>query len=75
MHLIFIQKNLEIFAFLVILTHLNDMINFMNNQCLSNPIKGPTCFKSVNGAMIDLFLTTTKYLFQKTNSFETGISD
>ena len=53
----------------------NDMINFMSNQCLSNLIKGPTCFKSANGSMIDLFLTTNKYLFQKTNSFETGISD
>ena len=53
----------------------NPMINFMSNQCLSNLIKGPTCFKSVNGSTIDLFLTTNKYLFQKTNSFETGIRD
>ena len=53
----------------------NDMINFMNNQRLSNLNKGPTCFKSANGSMIDLFLTTNKYLFQKTNSFEVGISD
>ena len=52
-----------------------DMINFMSNQCLSNLIKGPTCFKSANGSMIDLFLRTNKYLFQKTNSFETGNSD
>ena len=47
----------------------------MSNQRLSNLIKGPTCFKSVNRSTIDLFLTTNKYLFQKTNSFETGISD
>ena len=53
----------------------NHMINFMSNKCLSNLIKGPTCFKSVNGSTINLFLTTNKYLFQKTNSFETGISD
>ena len=53
----------------------NHMINFMNNQCLPNLIKGPSYFKSVNGSTIDLFLTTNKYLFQKTNSFETGISD
>ena len=53
----------------------NHMINFMSNQCLSNLIKGPTCFKSANGSTIDLFLTINKYLFQKTNSFETGISD
>ena len=47
----------------------------MSNQCLSNLIKSPACFKSVNRSTIDLFLTTNKYLFQKTNSFETGISD
>ena len=29
----------------------------------------------MNGSTIDLFLTTNKYLFEKTNSFETGISD
>ena len=48
----------------------NDMINFMK---LSNLIltKGPTCFKSANGSMINLLLTTNKYLFQKTNSFKT----
>ena len=27
------------------------------------------------GSVIDLFLTRNKYLFQKTNSLETGISD
>ena len=53
----------------------NHMINFMSNQCLSNLIKGKTCFKSLNRSTIDLFLTTNKYLFQKTNSFETGIND
>ena len=53
----------------------NDMINFRSNQCLSNLIIGPTCFKSANGSTIDLILRTNKYLFQKTNSFETGISD
>ena len=53
----------------------NDMINFMSNQCLSNLIKGPICFNSADGSMINIFLTTNKYLLQKTNSFETGISD
>ena len=53
----------------------NDMINFMSNKCLSNLIKGPTCFKSASRSMTDLFLATNKYLFQKTNSFETVISD
>ena len=47
----------------------------MSNQCLSNLIKDPTCFKSADRSMIDLLLTMNKYLFQKTNSFETGISD
>ena len=47
----------------------------MNNQYLSNLIKDPTCFTSANGYTIDLFLMTNKHLFQKTNSFETGISD
>ena len=49
----------------------------MNNQCLSNLIKGPAYFQSANGSMIDLFLTTIKHLFQKqkANSFEVGISD
>ena len=36
--------------------------------------KGPTCFKSASGSMIDLFLTTNKCLFQKTNTFKTAIS-
>ena len=47
----------------------NDVINFMNNQCLLNLIKGPGCFKSANGSMMDLFLTTNKYLFQKNKLF------
>ena len=52
------------------------MINFMSNQCFSNLIKGPTTrFGSANGSTIDLFLSTNKYLFKKTNSFETGITD
>ena len=41
---------------------------------MSKLIRGPTCFKSANGPVIDLFVTTMKYLFQKTN-FETGIRD
>ena len=45
----------------------NRMINFVSNQSFSNLIKSPTCFKSENGSMIDVFLTTNKYLFQKTN--------
>ena len=51
------------------------MIKFMNNQYLPNLIEGPTQLMSANGSMIYLLLTTNKYLFQKTNCFETGISD
>ena len=42
---------------------------------MSKLIRGPTCFESANGPVIDLFVTTKKYLFQKTNFFETGIRD
>ena len=38
-------------------------------------IKNPTCFKSSNGSAIDLILTNNSYLYQKSQSFETGISD
>ena len=68
-------ENIYIFGDFNAIPENNDMLNFMSNQCLSNLVKGPTCFKSANGSMIDLFLTTNKYLFQKTNSFETGTSD
>ena len=37
-------------------------------------IKNPTCFKSSNGSAIDLILTNNSYLYQKSQSFETGIS-
>ena len=47
----------------------------MNNQCFSNLIKSPACFKSAIGSIFHLFLTTDKYLSKKTNSFQTCISD
>ena len=52
-----------------------DMSPLMNGHKLFNVIKEPTCFKSVNGRCIDLFLTNKKYSFQHTQTFETGISD
>ena len=38
-------KNICIFGDFNLTLENNDMINFMSNQCLSNLIKGPTCFK------------------------------
>ena len=38
-------------------------------------IKQPTCYKSSRGKCIDLILTNKNMSFQKSNSFETGISD
>ena len=38
-------------------------------------IESPTCFKSIEGSCIDLILTNKKSYFQKSNTFETGISD
>ena len=58
-------KNICIFGDFNAILENNDMINFISNQCLSNLIKGPTCFKSANESTIDLFLTTNKYLSQK----------
>lgn len=51
------------------------MINFMSNFNLYNLIKRPTCYKSTEGRCIDLILTNKNRSFQKSNSYETGISD
>ena len=48
---------------------------FFENQNLKSMIKNPTCSKSSNGSAIDSILTNYSYLFQKSQSFETGISD
>ena len=48
---------------------------FMAGHCLSSLINQPTCFKSVDGRCIDLILTNKKHSFQKSQSFETGVSD
>ena len=37
--------------------------------------KNTTYFKSLNGATIDVILTDNSYLYQKSQSFEAGISD
>ncbi|XP_057296156.1 uncharacterized protein LOC130625097 [Hydractinia symbiolongicarpus] len=57
-----------------VFTH-NDMSKFMEHLNLSSLIKTPTCFKSDDGRCIDLILTNKNRCFQKSGSFETGVSD
>ena len=52
-----------------------EISSFMADYCLYSLINTPTCFKSVNGRCIDLILTNKKHSFQKSQSFETGVSD
>ena len=47
----------------------------LENQNLKSIIKNPTCFKSSNVLATDLILTNNSYLYQKSQSFETGASD
>ena len=60
-------ENICIFSNFNVIPEKNDMISFISYDQFY--------FKSANGSMIDLFLSTNKYLFQKANSFETGITD
>ena len=53
-------------------SHMN---NFLSQFSLYSLIKKPTCYKSSDGRCIDLILTNKNRSFQKSNSFETGISD
>ena len=53
----------------------SDMSPLINGHKLFTMIKEPTCFKSVKGRCIDLFLTNKKHCFQHTQTFETGMSD
>ena len=52
--------------------HLPDMKDVFS---LTNLIKEPTCFKSQNGTLLDLILTTRPRSFMKSLSFEAGLSD
>ena len=45
---------------------------FMEDYCLYNLIKEPTCFKSKNGTCIDLILTNKEKSFKFTSTLETG---
>ena len=49
--------------------------SFMAAHSLTSLIKSPTCFKSNDGKCIDLILTNRSKYLQKSNTFETGISD
>ena len=51
------------------------MKEFMENYCLFNLIKKPTCFKTQKGTCLDLILTNKKSCFQYSDTFETGLSD
>jgi len=53
----------------------SDMKHFISLFSLYNLIAQPTCYKSTDGRCIDLILTNKKRSFQRSNSFETGISD
>ena len=53
-------------------TEISDLVSFHEMNSL---ITGPTCFKSAAGRCIDLILTNKRKSFQKSSSFETGISD
>ena len=48
-------ENICIFGDFNAIPENNHMINFMSNQCLSNLIKGPTCFKSENDPQLIYF--------------------
>ena len=52
-----------------------EISSFMANYNLYSLINTPTCFKSASGRCIDLILTNKKHSFQRSQSFETGISD
>ena len=51
------------------------MFEFLENNCLHNLIKDPTCFKTPMGTCIDLILTNKEKCFKFSNTLETGLSD
>ena len=51
------------------------MQDFIDNNCLYNLVKKPTCFKTPRGTCIDLILTNKKHNFVHSDTFETGLSD
>ena len=52
-----------------------ELASFLSDNNLHSLINTPTCFKSYEGSCIDLILTNKKHSFQKSQSFETGISE
>jgi len=53
----------------------NPLIDFVENNGLSNIMHKKTCFKSKSGSNIDLILTNRKTRLMQTNVLETGLSD
>ena len=53
----------------------SEISSFISDYSLYSLINSPTCFKSSDGRCIDLILTNKKHSFQKSQSFETGVSD
>ena len=51
------------------------MKDFLQVHTFYNMMKQNTCFKGDGGSCIDLLITSSKFSFMKTNSFETGLSD
>ena len=50
------------------------LTSFMQSFNLFNLIKTNTCFKG-RGGCIDLILTSRKYCFKHSSTFETGLND
>ena len=51
------------------------MHDFLCDHMFHNMMKHNTCIKYDGGSCIDLLITNSKFLFMKTSSFETGLSD
>ena len=49
--------------------------DFIDNFSLTNIVNSKTCFKTLNGALLDIMLTNKPKSFFKTITIETGLSD
>ena len=68
----FFTKHLKNIENIYIFADLNSsMRNFMND-CVTNLIKNPTCFKSAGNTIIDLTLTTNIFSFNKHTPLRKG---
>ena len=53
----------------------NHISDLRDTFARTNLVKSKTCFKTVDGTLIDVILTNKPNCFQKTSVFETGLSD